>query len=520
MPAGRPKARNPFEAFGDEFQATIAVATETTHPTERLADFCAHMDPTYEQTRHTDAVCAHLEAIERRDIRNLIIALPPRHSKTYHMSERYPAWSMGRSPRQQMILVSYGADLAERNSRRARALLMEKVWPFKGVELSKASHSVAQWETNQGGIVSAVGVGGAITGFGSDRMIVDDYFKNREEADSEANREALWLWWQEVATTRRMPGGTKVVGATRWHEDDLIGRILNSKGAADWTVLVLPAIAEEDDPLGRAEGEALWPERFPISELPSVAKDEMTEASFASLYQQHPTTPGGNLLQEEQVRDLPATLYEPTEGGKSLFEMLSLYHIWDPAFSESERADWMAMLCIGVDSRLNLYILDAQRYHLTPYTALTKIKEVWESRWRPRRILIERPAFRQKTVDDLARDLRTKIMAQVIVRPAQGDKEDRFGLVRERAASGMVYADKQSKWWKNDVWPELAKFPNGKFDDYCDCLSAMCSFLSEAGLPQQTKVSRYGIGKYQTSRGKRRTASDDLMRELATGVKR
>ena len=168
--------------------ARAAPLIEAELARRHLGDFCALVDPRYERARHADLVCRELEAVDRGDNDRLIVMEPPRHSKTYHTSERFPAWTLGRDPRQQVILASYAAELAWQNSRKARDLFAHPRWPFRA-RLKDDSQAMNRWETTAGGILLAAGVGGAMTGFGAHTLIIDDYVKNREDADSEVIRE-------------------------------------------------------------------------------------------------------------------------------------------------------------------------------------------------------------------------------------------------------------------------------------------------------------------------------------------
>jgi hypothetical protein len=262
-----------------------------------LRDFCELMDPRYESVRHTDLLIEHLEALERREIEKLAVFMPPRHSKTYHVSERFPAWYLGRHPQNLIMLASYGADLAENNSRKVRSLLTDDRWPFE-TSVAGDSYAVNRWATSTGGGLLAAGVGTAATGFGAHLLVIDDPIKDREQADSELQRDRVWTWYAEVARTRLMPGSVQLLTQTRWHDDDLAGRILNSPQAKDWTVLSLPAIAELEDPLGRPVGEALWPAWFPIERLVEQ-RETMGSRSFSAIYQQNPVPAVGGTFRAE-----------------------------------------------------------------------------------------------------------------------------------------------------------------------------------------------------------------------------
>src|ERR1700729_448027 len=262
-----------------------------------LLDFCERMDTSYERARHLELLAEKLEALERRDIRRLIVAMPRRHGKSRMCSQLFPAWRLGRRSDKSIVLASYGSELAEQNSRRVRELVGDERYPFVDATVSAESRAVNRWQTNAGGVVIAAGVGSALTGFGADAMIVDDPIADRASAESPAIRESTWSWFQDVARTRLHAGAIQLLIATRWHEDDPAGRILNSEMAGEWEVLNLPAICDaENDPLGRAIGEPLWPERYPVSELPSVERGEISSRSFAALYQQRPVPAEGHIF--------------------------------------------------------------------------------------------------------------------------------------------------------------------------------------------------------------------------------
>ncbi len=245
-----------------DYTAALSAVARDELARRRLADFIGLVEPNYMPTRHTEAICDHLEALERGDINRLMIFTPPRHGKTMHTSQAFPAWVLGRNARAQIVLASYGAELAEDNSVKARSYLRDEHSPFE-CRVSDESRARHRWHTDAGGTLIATGIEGGLTGRGADRLIIDDPVEGRKKAESETMRESTWGWYTDVARTRLMSGGRIVLCQTRCHDDDLAGRILNSDDAKRWTVLSLPAIAKEGDGLGRQPGEALWPQRFP-----------------------------------------------------------------------------------------------------------------------------------------------------------------------------------------------------------------------------------------------------------------
>lgn len=220
--------------------------------------------------------------------------MPPRHGKSEFVSRYFPAWYLGRFPDKRIILTSYEAGFASGWGRKARAVLTEFGPEVFGVRVSQASRAGDDWgiEGREGGMVTA-GVGGPITGRGADVLIIDDPVKNAEEARSPTIREKVWDWFESTASTRLEPGGSIVLIMTRWHLDDLAGRVVAGQGEfgrEPWTVVNLPALARDNDPIGRAVGEPLWPERYDLKALEPHQADPYW---WSALYQQDPTAEGG-----------------------------------------------------------------------------------------------------------------------------------------------------------------------------------------------------------------------------------
>lgn len=219
--------------------------------------------------------------------------MPPRHGKSELASHWWPVWCLERDPTTTFIVTSYGARLAQRWSRRVRNTIRENP---RALTVRLASDSAAQdvWETTAGGGMIAAGVEGAITGMGGDVLLIDDPVKDREQAESAIYRQAAWEWYTDTAYTRLSPTGSVVLVMTRWHVDDLGGRLEAEEraGGDKWRVVSFPAIAEGPDELGRAEGDALWPERWPADRLELIRRVQ-GPYGWASLYQQSPVPKEG-----------------------------------------------------------------------------------------------------------------------------------------------------------------------------------------------------------------------------------
>lgn len=449
---------------------------------DSLGAFCGRMDPIYEPARHSNLLIEHLEAVERGEIRRLMVFEPPRHSKSYHASERFPAWNLGRNPRDQIILASYGAHLAERASRIVRNLMTDQRWPFAGVGVAPDSSAVDRWATTHGGVVVAAGVGGAMTGFGANKLIIDDPIKGRAEADSETYRESTWSWYTEVARTRLMPRGSIVVCQTRWHEDDLAGRILNSAGAAGWTVVDLPALARDDgDPLGRAAGEPLWPEWFDAAALEEIRVD-LTNAqgsrAWQALYQQRPTADEGGQFKRAWFSQRWEKMPWPD------LRVLAV----DAAYKTGVMNDFSAIVVAGVTDTA-YPVLDVHQgrweYPELKRHILEKAQE-----WQPHAILIEDTAAGQSVIQELRR----AAPAPVIPVKVTASKEARAATVAPICEGGRIVLP-QFGPFVGDMVDQLAAFPTGQHDDMVDAFVHAIGYLAMAeGMQKRRPVQKYTVG--------------------------
>lgn len=239
--------------------------------------------------RHLRRLDRTLVDLAQRKIQRLMVMMPPRHGKSVLISQFFPAWYLGTHPEQRVILASYEAHFAASWGRQARDVLAEHGAEHFGVALRRDSAAVNRWDLadHPGGMITA-GVGGPITGRGANLLIVDDPVKNAEQALSETYRNKAWEWWTSTAFTRLEPDAIVVVVQTRWHEDDLAGRILREQAGENWHVLCLPAIAEQTDPIGRRPGEALWPQRFSRARLEEI-RQSLPAYWWQALYQQTPS---------------------------------------------------------------------------------------------------------------------------------------------------------------------------------------------------------------------------------------
>jgi predicted phage terminase large subunit-like protein len=250
--------------------------------------------------RISEAIVA---GISGRGPRLIIIDAPPRHGKSEEVAKWVPTWYLDLFPDRNIILTSYEAGFAQGWGRQVRNFIAEHPDELR-VRLSRDSKSARVWKTTEGGGMVCAGVGGPITGRGANLFILDDPFKNWQDANSEIKRKSVMAWWKTTARTRLEPGGVIVIIMTRWHPDDLVGQLLQDmeNGGECYLLLNFPALAEEGDTLGRQVGEALWRERYTEDDLASLRRG-LTSYLFNALFQGHPTPPEGNLFKRDWFRE-------------------------------------------------------------------------------------------------------------------------------------------------------------------------------------------------------------------------
>jgi len=337
------------------------------------------VDPSFTRPAHVKLLGEHLVRVANGEILRLIIQMPPRHSKSLTVTVRFPGWWLGKNPDKRVVLAAHTASLAQTFSRQVRnefESFAPEVW---GLRIADDSASVERWSVKgrQGGMV-AVGVGGPLTGQGADLLLVDDAVKDFEEAQSRTAKESVWDWYRSVARTRLHPGGAIIVIMTRWSEDDLTGRLISEAkaGGEQWTVLSLPAIAEEGDPLGRDVGEALWPQRFSHEELMAI-KAAVGSHVWNSLYQQHPTRQEGAVFQRSWFRyfrdEGELYLLLRPEGEKRVRKAdCWVFQTVDPAATARETSDFFACgtWAVTPDSELLLIDMFHERLETPKHRAL------------------------------------------------------------------------------------------------------------------------------------------------------
>lgn len=424
-------------------------------------------------------ICRKIEEVEestRRGIgRRVMVFVPPQHGKSEICTKKAPAWLLGRNPNWGLIACSYGAELIEGFSRIARDTFKARsfIW---GLNLDPSSKSVRAWGVEgHRGKLRAAGVGGAVTGEGASILFIDDPHKNREEASSLVNREAVWSFYKTVARTRLAPGGSIILIMTRWHQDDLAGRLLagmdqdESGNLIPWEVVSFQAIAEEEDILGRKPGEILWPERYSIADYLD-AKATLGTHDFTALYQQRPQPEGGAIFQRSWFKYFREEgAYYVLHGYDGRFKMIKKSDCWtfqtvDPAASEKESADYFVLSTWVVTPDKDLLLSSILREK----AETTKHKNImFEEYYRhsPLFQAVENITFGLSLVQDMKRE-------GLPIKPVKVDKDktSRARMAAARYEVGGIY-HRMNAPWLEDFESELLIFPSGKHDDQVDNVS-------------------------------------------------
>ncbi len=423
-----------------------------------LAVYAAAQYPKLELPWHVNLLIRHLEAVERGDIKRLMVFMPPRHSKSFFTAEFFPAWYLGRNPDHYVIGASYSQELASDFGRKVRNICQSDIHraAFPAAQLASDSAAMHRFNTVSGGSYFAVGAGASITGRGGNLCILDDTLKGAAEARSEITRSSLKEWYRQNIYTRLMPDGKIIVVQTRWHEDDLAGWLLNEHQHENWSVVSLPAIAERDEEY-RREGEALWPKRYPLPVLKQIQKTEGSSA-WAALYQQRPTAAEGGIFKKEQFQDYDEL---PRNEKTKRLEVSYILQSWDTAFTAKSDSDYSVGTTWGIGPK-GYYLLDMWRGKCE-FPELKAAAKQQANKWQPNVVCIENKASGISLYQELKRETRIPIHAVKVDR----DKIARAHAVTPLFESGRVFLPRFAVWLP-EFEHELLMFPNGSHDDVVD----------------------------------------------------
>lgn len=415
-------------------------------------------------------IASQIDRVLAGNLTKLMLSLPPRAGKSESVTIRLPVRFLEQFPEKRVIVAAYNRDLAKTFTGQSLALYRRRHPEMVEREAED------EWSNKAGGSVRAVGVGSGVTGHGGDLIIIDDPVKGYEEATSPAYQDRLWQWWINDMRTRRndMERTPVIIIQTRWTELDLTGRILDGSDGKNWLVLNFPAIAEDEDILGRKRGESIWQDRMPIAELEALRED--MGLRFEALYQGQPTPVEGALFKSEWFRygDVPGVL-------------VAKVRFWDLAESavnkKNQDPDWTA------GAAMSLY-LDGEvyRYHID-HVAAIRAEPGDRDQFVLRTAIADKELYDvhiqafEETSKSVTHGMRLMLTPQGIqvdgIRSAR-DKVTRTVNLRADMQMGRVAFGIGS--WVRDTQREMLRFPGGSHDDQVDAVAGAHSWLTMHSL--------------------------------------
>jgi predicted phage terminase large subunit-like protein len=439
------------------------LARERAH--DDLIAFCQYMDPNYKVGRHHKVLANMLMALESGEKDRALVNMPPRHGKSQMASIYFPAWYIGRNPTKKIMMVSHTADLAVDFGRKVRNLIDDSKFQevFHDIHLSADSKSAGRWDTNKGGSYYATGVGSSLAGRGADMLLCDD--PHSEQDVLNGNFEVFdkaYQWFTFGARTRLMPRASAAIIATRWHVDDLSGRLVRdmaqNEGSDQYAVVEFPAIFETKLPDGTIKEKALWPEFFDLEALHRT-KASMPVYQWSAQYQQDPTSEGAALVKREWWR-----IWKDEEPPECDYVIMAL----DTASEVKQRSDYTALTVWGVffndEEHMNqLILLEAIRKRVE-FPELKILAQEQYKLWEPDAFIVEKKSSGVALYQELRR---TGLPIQEYTpHRGSGNKYARLQSVADIISSGAVWVPETR--WAEELVEEIAAFPVGSHDDLVD----------------------------------------------------
>ncbi|MGE7112721.1 phage terminase large subunit [Lysinibacillus sp. NPDC047702] len=488
-----------MQTLSDEEMNALAYEAEKELATRFYRDYVEYVHHgNYTHFAHTELVCSVLQRIADGEHLSVLIEMPPRHGKSMTVTESFPSYFLGRNPSKRVITAAYSDGLAKKFGRLNRNKFNEFAYELFGEQLSESNSAVKDWgiEDKPGGMIST-GIGGSITGQGADLMIIDDPIKNAKEAMSQTIRDSIWDEWEATLATRLHDGASLIVIMTRWHEDDLIGRLI-ARSPRKWIRLRLPAIAEdENDLLNRVPGEPLCRELGYDEEWATNKKVEVGSRTWASLYQQRPAPAGGNIFKREWIKFYVRDEQMKRDWGLSDDVIVLPLHFdkmaqsWDCTFKKTESSDFVAGQ-VWSRKKAQYFLLDQDHKRMNFPDTVKAIRSMTDKWPKATSKYIEDKANGSAVIDTL----KDEISGIIPVDP-DGGKEARANAVSPLFEAGNVYFPHPNMCpWVNDVIEEMVSFPNGAHDDMVDALTQALNqlYTNNSSLLDRTK-KMLGIGR-------------------------
>jgi predicted phage terminase large subunit-like protein len=453
-----------------------------------LVGFTEYRFPKYRPSKVHHYVAEQLERVERGEIDRLMIRMPPRTGKSELAARSFPAFCLGRKPSRQFIVASASADLARDIGRSVRNTIKSDSYQliFPNVTLEEDSKAAFKWNTAQGGAMYSVGVGGDVFGRGAHIWLIDDPFGSMADAQSATMRDRVWNWFNGTVYNRLEPGGAIVIIGHRLHEDDLQGRLEERMRAGgddvdQWTIVELPAMAEEGDALGREPGEPLWPERFPLRALERIRANTFGR-DWSALYQQKPVAEEGEFF---LVNDMPINF--------SVSDIIDRVRAWDLASTKG--GDWSVGVKIG-RTRDNKFVIEhVARFRGLPNEVEEKILSTAQADGRTVKIALPQDPGQSGKHQVLSL---TRLLAgfNIAASPETGDKVTRAKPFAAQVNVGNVAL--AGGGWVDAYREELRAFPHSKYDDQVDASSR--AFMELTAAPGPMVISPVVMARLRRNR--------------------
>jgi predicted phage terminase large subunit-like protein len=435
--------------------------------------YALHVYENFIVGRHHKIIAKKLEAIAEGKLKRLIINMPPRHSKSELASYLMPSWFLGRNPKLKIIQATMNTELAVRFGRKVRDLIADPIYGeiFPDTDLKQDSQAAGRWETSAGGEYFAAGVGAAMTGRGADLLIIDDPH-SEQDALSTVAYDNTYEWYTSGPRQRLQPGGSIIIVQTRWSKKDLTGRLVDAMAkdtmSDQWEIVEFPAILPND--------KILWPEFWNKDELLKV-KASLSPMKWNAQWQQNPTSEETAMIKREwwmpwEEEEVPMLDY--------------IIQSYDTAYSKKETADYSAITTWGVfepkkNGEQHLILLDAIKGRWN-FPELKEIAIEQNEYWEPDMMLIEAKASGQPLADEL----RLQNLPVLTFSPGRRkggnlDKTTRMHIVSPIFEGGKVWYPYGERF-AEDVIEEVASFPNGDHDDYCDSMTMAIMRFRQGGF--------------------------------------
>lgn len=449
-----------------EAQLTYGRAKWTT-PGEMAVD----LDPKTVQTPALQLIDRELVRLADTPDGRLIIVMPPQEGKSQRVTRRFPTWMLTERPDTRIAIASFEHSTARRWGRAIRDDIRGN-GPKLNLRIRDDLSAQSEWQLSgyEGGVY-AVGIGGALTGRPVDLLVVDDPIKDRRQADSVTYREAVWDWWTDVASTRLAPGAPVVLILTRWHDDDLAGRLLAAEDGDQWRVIRIPAQADQAegavDPLGREVGEFLDSARGRTLEQWARIKVRSGSRTWNALYQGRPSSAEGDMFKRADWRQYDvAPWVTRDDGSRVVTNFDDLLMSWDMTFKDTEGTD-MVVGQVWMRRGADAFLLDQVRDRMDFVRTLQEFRQL-AARW-PQALL--------KLVEDKANgpaviSMLGRTVPGIVPEEPQGSKTARAAAVSPLVEAGNVWLPSpELAPWVGDFIEEAAGFPTAAHDDQVDGMS-------------------------------------------------